>query len=297
MKGKVRLVALAFFVLTGTVHAQDAIDLSSAHVMRSAPDVALWPITTAITELTLGAADCNVEFSMKEAWPNVLIPGWNGGSIAYTLWMVRIVGGEVYTGGGIEFWTGRRGGCGPAANYIQNWYYDGSWGPLNTAGELTPGERVGFFVTAGDARAKDVRTVTARSAVVAVPWPGGTGGTFRFDAPAPPVTPPPVIVPPPVQPPPVQPTPIQPPPVVTVPDPTAAPLLVQAVEILKHIDATSTDTNTKVTEIHGEVRTFAQQFGSVMAFVGKYIAPALGGWIATWAVMRQPDQPVTGAAK
>lgn len=219
-----RIVSVAAVLVLGaavSARAQDQIDLSQATIERSAPDVASWPITTAITRLDLGASNCDVEFSMKEVWPNVPIPGWGGGSIAYTLWMVRSVGGQVYAGGGIEFWNGstgnptRVGGCGPAANYVQNWFYDPSWGPLNTAGELTPGETVGFFVTAGDARAKDVRTVTARSAVVAVRWPGGAGGSFTFDGPPPPVVaPPPVIVPPPVmQPPPVY----VPPPVVPTP--------------------------------------------------------------------------------
>lgn len=262
---KVWILALVSFLLTGTVHAQDAIDLTGAVVERSASDVASWPITTTITRLELGAGDCAVEFSTKDTWPNVPIPGWNGGSIAYTLWLVRIVNGQVYTGGGIEFWRGRVGGCGPAAQYIANWFYDASWGPLNTAGELTPGERVGFFVTAGDARAKDVRTVTARSAVVAVPWPGGAGGSFIFGEPPIVNTPPPIVNTPP---------PVLVPPVVAAPPAAAGDLLEQ----VRALVALETDTNQKVTEIHAEVRTIAQQFGSVMAFAGKYIAPALAAW-------------------
>jgi hypothetical protein len=38
------------------------------------------------------------------------------------------------------------------------------------------------------------------------------------------------------------------------------------------------DTNMKTTEIHAEVRTFAQQFGTVMMWVGKYVAPAIAAW-------------------
>jgi len=267
------LTVVALLLLAASARAQDQIDLSHASIQRSAPDVASWPITTAITRLDLGAADCNVEFSMKEVWPNVPIPGWGGGSIAYTLWMVRIVNGQTYAGGGIEFWNGssggqtRVGGCGPAAGYIANWFYDASWGPLHTAGELTPGEQVGFFVTAGDARAKDVRTVTARSAVVAVSWPGGAGGAFTFAGP--PAPPPPVIVPPVIAPPPVQ-----PPPVVVQPD-----LSDIKAQLAKLIEI-ETDTHAMVLETRDTTRTFKQQLGSFMTFAAKYIAPPVVAWIA-----------------
>jgi hypothetical protein len=42
------------------------------------------------------------------------------------------------------------------------------------------GEQVGFFVTAGDARAKDVTIVRERSNVVVVPFPSDGGGYFPF---------------------------------------------------------------------------------------------------------------------
>jgi hypothetical protein len=271
--------------------AVDQIDISQATVERSAPDVASWPITTAITRLEIGATDCSVEFDKKGIWPDVLIPGWGGGSIAYTLWMVRLVGGQVYTGGGIEFWNGRgKNACGPAAEYINNWYYDGSWGPLNTAGELTPGETVGFFVTAGDARAKDVRTVTARSAVVAVPWPGGAGAVFTFgEAPAPaPVPPPPP--PPPVFVPPAPPVP--PVPVVVAPAPGVPGDLLEQVRRLVELEA---DTNAKVTRIDAQVRTFADQFGSVMMWIGKYVAPAIGAWVLARQMQHDSTTPAAVA--
>lgn len=250
--------------------------------MRSAPDVASWPVTTSITRLDLGAGDCAIEFDKKEIWPNVPVPGWNGGAIAYTLWMVRIVNGETYTGGGIEFWNGtngtptRIGGCGPAGSYVANWFYDPSWGPLNTAGELTPGERVGFFVTAGDARAKDVRSVTARSAVVAVPWPGGAGGVFTFAGPVPP---PPALPPP---------TPQIPPPAVPSAPPVSSIDLDAAIRrvLAEELLPLERDTNAKTTEIHAEVKTIAQQFGAVMAFAGKYIAPAVAAWFGGKAIAK-----------
>ena len=42
------------------------------------------------------------------------------------------------------------------------------------------GEQVGFFVTAGDQRAKDVRLVTEHSNVVVVPFPSNGGAYYPF---------------------------------------------------------------------------------------------------------------------
>ncbi len=248
--------------------AQDAISLSTATIERSAGDVANWPITTAITRLDLGADNCNVEFDKKNTWPNVPIPGWEGGSIAYTLWLVRTVNGQVYTGGGIEFWRGRIGGCGPASGYIANWYYDSSWGPLHDAGDLTPGEQVGFFVTAGDARAKDVRMVTERSAVVAVPWPGGAGGVFTFGPQAPPpvVTPPPVVIVPPVPIPPVVPPVVAPAPVLDL-----SPITAQLAAIREDLKAERAENQV----FFEQVRSKWKDFGVFLAKWGSVIAGSL----------------------
>ena len=42
------------------------------------------------------------------------------------------------------------------------------------------GEQVGFFITAGDARARDVTIVRERSNVVMVPFPSDAGAVFTF---------------------------------------------------------------------------------------------------------------------
>lgn len=259
---------LLLFVFTVQIAAQDAISLVGATIERSASDVASWPITTTITSLTLGGADCNVEFDAKNTWPDVPIPGWSGGSIAYTLWMVRIVNGAVYTGGGIEFWRGRVGGCGPAADYVKNWYYNDSWGPLNTAGELSPGERVGWFVTAGDARAKDVRMLTARSAVVATPWPGGAGGSFTFSAPAPP--PPPVVIVPVPAPPPPPPVVLPPVPLPSVPWPQSVDNCRADIAILTAIVEAGRQEN----------RSFFAAVGSEWKKIMVVAAPIIGALVA-----------------
>jgi hypothetical protein len=57
-----------------------------------------------------------------------------------------------------------------------NWtYYCGAM-----ARQPAPGEQVGFFVTAGDQRLKDVAITHERSNVVVVPFPAFAGQTFTF---------------------------------------------------------------------------------------------------------------------
>jgi hypothetical protein len=274
-------VLASIFLFTASAHAQtDAISLAGATIERSAGDVASWPITTYITSLNLGADNCAVEFDKQDEWPNVPIPGWDGGSIQYTLWMVRIVNGQVYAGGGIEFWKGRVGGCGPAAKYVENWYYDSSWGPLHDAGDLTPGERVGFFVTAGDARAKDVRSVTGRSAVVAVPWPGGSGGSFTFQPTAPPVITPVIVPPAPI----VAPTA----PVVAPITPVVAPITpapLPATE-LSAMNTQLAAMREQLAQVSADVKAFREEVESKWTqFVGpllKYGAAIAAGMLAKW---------------
>jgi len=53
------------------------------------------------------------------------------------------------------------------------------WGEL-AGHQPAPGEQVGFFVTAGDQRAKDVRAVTERSNVVLIPFPTDGGAYYPF---------------------------------------------------------------------------------------------------------------------
>ena len=160
----------------------DAIDLSTAIITDGSPkDVAGWPITTAITSMDFGGNGVRVDFSKKDGggrWPDVVPPGWDG-SLQYTLWMVVFIDGRWYTSGGAEYWYGLDRQGGPPNEFAYNWYYSPAvWGPLANH-QPANGERVGFFVTAGDARAKDVRTVNERSNVVALPFPSG-GGYFTF---------------------------------------------------------------------------------------------------------------------
>jgi hypothetical protein len=160
----------------------DQLDLHQVIVRGPGGDVANWPVTTTIRVLDFNSGGVFVDFAKKDGpdrWPDVVPPGW-GGSIQYTIWMVVNHGGQWYTAGGVEFWHGLDRGGGPPSMYAQNWYYNAQvWGPLDQH-QPSVGEQVGFFVTAGDQRAKDVRLVTERSNVVVVPFPSDGGAYYPF---------------------------------------------------------------------------------------------------------------------
>ena len=165
------------------VRGADGVDLRSATVTGGSPsDVANWPVTTQLTVLDFQSSGVAVGFTKKDGggrWPDVVPPGWDG-AIQYTLWMVVNVDGHWYTSGGVEYWYGLGRSGGQPSRFASNWYYSPAvWGPL-AGHQPVPGEQVGFFVTAGDARAKDVRAVTERSNVVVVPFPSDGGAYFPF---------------------------------------------------------------------------------------------------------------------
>jgi hypothetical protein len=161
-------------------YAADQMNLAEATVYNSPADVASWPITTRITRLQM--LGCNggiaVTFGAQNTWPEYTPAGWDG-PLQYTLWAVVNVNGRWNTSGFIQFWRGRENtgapilplGCG----FPVNWAYDHRWGPMNGY-RPSVGERMGFFVTAGDARNVPVVTsVRERSNVVVVDLPAEFG--------------------------------------------------------------------------------------------------------------------------
>lgn len=166
-----------------TSAGQDAIDLHQVTVVGGSPtDVANWPAAARLTALDFQSSGVAVQFTKKDGpgrWPDVVPPGWDG-ALQYTLWMVVNIDGRWYTSGGVEYWYGLGRSGGPPSQFAANWYYSPQvWGPLATH-QPAVGERVGFFVTAGDARVKDVRSVVERSNVVVVPFPSNSGAYYPF---------------------------------------------------------------------------------------------------------------------
>src|SRR5205823_2663870 len=130
---------------------------------------------------TIEGNGLRIDFTKKDGgnrWPDVVPPGWDG-PLQYTVWMVVNIGGRWYTSGGVEYWYGLQYSGGPVSQFAYNWYYNPQvWGPLANH-QPANGEQVGFFVTAGDERVKDVTRVRERSQVVVLPFPSG-GGYFSF---------------------------------------------------------------------------------------------------------------------
>lgn len=161
--------------------ANDAFSLAGAAVYASPTGVASWPATTTITSISFRSDGVAVEFSKKNGagrWPDVIPPGWDGG-IQYTLWIAMNIGGRWHTCGTMEYWYGlaAQGGDVTRDNQIaRNWTYQ--CGPM--ARQPAPGEQVGFFVTAGDQRLKDVAATHERSNTIIVPFPASAGQTFTF---------------------------------------------------------------------------------------------------------------------
>ena len=165
-----------------TPPGSDDIDLATVTVFNSPTDVASWPITTQITQLTMQSGDVGLsfEFPAKATWPDYTPPGWDG-PLQYTVWAVVKVAGQWYTSGFIQMWNGRASTGAPLlTDFAPNWAYDGRWGPMEGHAPVV-GEQMGFFVTAGNARGVPfVTSLRERSNVVVVALPAGDTGVFTF---------------------------------------------------------------------------------------------------------------------
>lgn len=195
----------------------DGIDISQA-VIHNSPDVRGWPATATITRMEFRATGVHVEFTKNvgpDAWPNFHPPGWKeGDTLQYTLWIFLLIGGRWHGSGCIEYWQTDEENGGPPEQFAEHWYYAADrWWPM-TGYQPAPGERVGFMVSAGDARNSGALSVEERSYIVAMPFPS-TGGIYEAPptadvVPSPPVAPPAPSLPPVVASP--------PPPVVVMPE-------------------------------------------------------------------------------
>jgi hypothetical protein len=280
---------VAIVASSGVARAQiDQIPIADMRVVGGSPDVRGWPVTAAITSIEFTPSNFYVHFTRESGatrWPDVVPPGWDG-SIEFTLWTVVNVGGTWYTTGCVEFWSGREwdGVGGPYANAAKDWYFQAAQigGHQPTTGEL-----VGFFVTAGDQRVKDVHLIAERSNIVAVNVPPNQSGKFDFST----DTAPPIITPAPPPPPPPTPPPAPPSspgPVVMACD--LAPIVVQLGSLNAQINACNqgiANVGQNVTDGRKENQQFEAQVKGVWDSFGKpfmqYIVVPLGTALATWA--------------
>jgi len=196
---------LLFLVCVATVSrpCSAQIPVDRLQILNS-PDVRAWTPTATITNIEFWrGAGIHFEFDRESAWPDVVPDGWNG-PVQYTVWILLQIDGAWYGSGVIESWRDR-----PSTDdadvtaddqIARNWLYDGRWGPMR-GHQPRAGERVGFMLTAGDARGRDVHGVAERTRIVEIAWPASSGSVVPFrwtegDAPQPPPAPPPQPAPP-----------------------------------------------------------------------------------------------------
>jgi hypothetical protein len=176
----------------------DMLNIRDSRIVN-APNVADWPITTALTAVSFDGAVTRVDFTRKDGpnrWPDVTPTGWTG-PLQYTLWLFVKNGNQWVGSGFIQFWHGRDG-SGNAADpdvpsvYNKHWYYAERWSPIFGHGPIAPGEEIGFMVTSGNQRdSAGPDSVHERSNVVT--FAATDNGHYSFST-----TPTPVPVPTPV---------------------------------------------------------------------------------------------------
>lgn len=210
MKRILALLLVLSFMPVPVFAQADMLNIRQAQIVN-APNVADWPITTALTSVSFDGAVTRVDFTKKDGpgrWPNVTPAGWEG-PLEYTLWLFVKVQGNWVGSGFIQFWNGRDG-SGSAGDpdvpsrYNKNWYYAERWSPIFGHGPIAPGEEIGFMVTSGNQRdSAGPDSVMERSNVVTFPAQDFAHYSFSTAVPPPPVVtpPPPVIVPPVIVPP------------------------------------------------------------------------------------------------
>jgi hypothetical protein len=171
----------------------DQIDLHTVECIAS-PPVADWPITVAITGVDMdlhGGLTLSFDRPLPESWKFPFNPENSADNVQFT---VGAVVQDRYAASFVQMWQGRTMGdrsLPPILAGYQDWWGDPRhlWGPMS---DYVPrvGDRVGFFVSAGNGRLTTaVTSVAERSNVVVVTLPPFDLGSFRFDG-APSVPPP-----------------------------------------------------------------------------------------------------------
>jgi hypothetical protein len=163
----------------------DQIDLHTVECIAS-PPVADWPITVAITGVDMdlhGGLTLSFDRPLPESWKFPFNPENSADNVQFT---VGAVVQDRYAASFVQMWQGRTMGdrsLPPILAGYQDWWGDPRhlWGPMS---DYVPraGDRVGFFVAAGNGRLTTaVTSVAERSNVVAVTLPPFDRGSFRFD--------------------------------------------------------------------------------------------------------------------
>lgn len=244
------------------------------------PDISTFAQTTSITQVSVDPNGTNLAFDKKDGptrWPDNTTPGWQG-SLQYSIGLCLNLDGGWSCSAPIEVWYGRTDATGPIQNQsmtcaaghgqIQcNWFYASRWAPLNSH-QPAPGETVGIFVVAGDAR-NSFNPVKERSNIVLFALPAeGQTASFNFAA----------VVPQPSAPPPAPPPVLQPPassaqPPAPLPSVDLTPILAQLVIIQQKVDALTASEK----QWHDDVTSVWKQIGEPVL---KYVVSAVTAFLA-----------------
>lgn len=177
----------------------DSLDARSIIIEGGPADLLQWPATAKITSLQLTRNGIQVEFTKhlgpawrlatgpqpgNTSWPDMAFGQTGADNLQYCMGLcLQAASGQWYAAAPIQMWRERLlgggsisdqtitgGPAGQAPGQIpQFWFYDGRWPVLHT---LTPrpGDKIGFFVAAGDIRGGGF-TVRERSNIVTFALP------------------------------------------------------------------------------------------------------------------------------
>lgn len=188
--------------------AGDMIPASEITVDGGPSDLLQWPVTSKITRLELRLTGIHVEFTKNTgpnprpsdhppyagdgAWPNMKFGVNDADHLQYSMGLALYINGRWFAAAPIQCWWDRPEAGGaiqdqkiqaradlPPGQVPQNWFYDNRW-PNMQRYQPKPGEKVGFFVAAGDIRGHGY-TVQERSNIVAFDLPAhGTEQSFTY---------------------------------------------------------------------------------------------------------------------
>ena len=170
----------------GTGALGTTLDMHTAVIEADDSSIADWAVTTTITALDLLPTGVHVEFDKLDGanrWPDT--PDYSGsggmGPLQYSIGVCYNIAGTWHCSAPIELWYGLHangGNVGEPGQLPTNWFYARDrWGAMSGY-QPKPGELVGFYVVAGDAR-NHVTVVRERSAIVLVPFPTASGTIYR----------------------------------------------------------------------------------------------------------------------
>ena len=192
--GKVRLSNSAhapedfdFEILDGiTIPPPIPLPISNIVIHNSPTDIFDW-----IPTLSIKRIEMNPSFGFKFTFDKIVLEYWkwftgNGDdNYQYTVWPIITFNKILHSSGIVQMWQGRDG-TGPFElplwhdDFHANWCYDSRWGDMSLY-YPNPGDVMGFFVSAGNARGQaGITSVKERSNVVVITLPQGDVGDWSF---------------------------------------------------------------------------------------------------------------------